>query len=40
MESTVETLGTTLKISQDRHKVYADKKQSYSEFQVGDNVYM
>lgn len=40
MENTIRKVCQSLKVSQDRHKSYADKKRTYREFQVGDHVYV
>lgn len=41
MESTVKIVWYNLKAAQDKKKeAYADKKRTYREFQVGDNVYV
>lgn len=40
MEVEVKKIRQNLKAAQDRQKVYADKKRSYREYEVGDHVYV
>jgi len=40
MEETVKKVRQNLRAAQDRHKVYADKKRTYREFQLRDHVYL
>ena len=40
MEMEVKKIRQNLKASQDRQKVFADKKRTYREFKVGDHMYV
>lgn len=40
MELEVKKIRQNLKAAQDRQKVYADKKRSYREYEVGDHMYV
>ena len=40
MEAEVRKIRQNLKAAQDRQKVYADKRRSYHEYEIGDHVYV
>lgn len=40
MEETVKKVRQNLRVDHDRQKMYADKKRTYREFQLGDHVYL
>eukprot|EP00253_Pinus_taeda_P023632 PITA_23632 len=40
MEAIIKKVHRNLKAAQDRQKVYADKKRTHKEFQLGDHVYL
>eukprot|EP00253_Pinus_taeda_P012200 PITA_12200 len=40
MEDMVKRVRANLKATQDRHKIFADKKRRFKEYQVGDHVFV
>ena len=40
MEDMVKRVRANLKAAQDRHKIFADRKRRFTEYQVGDHVFV